>query len=76
MALFGQRKPRQFNYKPIYLKEEDESDFSDEMHKRWNRIPYSQLLKEGKQRVFRTILGIAALLYFFIKLYDYIIQAL
>lgn len=76
MAFFGQRKPKQFNFKPVYLNEENKTGFSEKMHKQWNRIPYSQLLKDGKRKTIRSLALILALVYLAVKLYDYFILTL
>jgi hypothetical protein len=58
---FGNRKHRQFNYKPQYIKEEeleekdDEISFrkpglSDAMYDRWNRIPFDEVKKTNQKR--------------------------
>jgi hypothetical protein len=78
MSFFGQRKPKQFNFKPVYLKEEEDVDrsFYQKMHKQWNRVSYSQLLKEGKRKTVRTIAFVLAVAYLSIKVYGYLIQKL
>lgn len=78
MTFFGQRKPKQFNFKPVYLKEEEgaERSFYQKMHKQWNRVTYSQLLKEGKRKTTRTIVFALAIAYLAVKVYDYFIQTL
>jgi hypothetical protein len=76
MAFFGQKKPNQFNFKPVYLKEDEEekSGFSEKMHKQWNRISYAELLKEGKRKTIKAVVGILAIIYLSVKLYEYILH--
>jgi hypothetical protein len=76
MAFFGQRKPKQFNFKPVYLKEDEKIGFSEKMHKQWNRISYSELLKDGKKKTIRSLIVILAVAYLSIKIYEYLIQRL
>ncbi|MFT6716050.1 MAG: hypothetical protein ACJA0Q_000679 [Saprospiraceae bacterium] len=78
MAFFGQRKPKQFNFKPVYLKEEEEdkAGFTEKMHNQWNRIPYSQLLKDSKRKIIRSLVVILAIAYLSIKTYEYLNQGL
>ena len=78
MALFGQRKPKQFNFKPVYIQEdkENKTGFSEKMHKQWNRIPHSQLLIDGKRKTIRSVGLIGVLIYLAVKLYEYITQSI
>jgi len=57
-SFFGTKKPRQFNYKSVYLKDESEKqeefsfgkhkNYSDLMYQRWDRVSYKELLAKGK----------------------------
>jgi hypothetical protein len=76
MAFFGQRKPNKFNFKPVYLKDEDETGISDKMHDKWNRVPNAQLLSQGKRNIIKAIVLIVAIVYLSYKIYDYFIQSL
>ncbi len=76
MAFFGQRKPNKFNFKPVYLKEEDENGISDKMHNKWNRVAHSQLLKQGKRNILKALVLIVAIGYLFREIYDYFLQSL
>ena len=61
-SFFSNRKPRQFNYKPQYQKskfpkEEEkkisfkEKKYSDAMYDRYDRVPFTDIRKAGRQRV-------------------------
>lgn len=67
LSFFNNRKPRQFNFKPVYHKQEKEGDdekkfsisenrYTEQMYNKWERIPFSELEKEGKKRLKRISL--------------------
>lgn len=78
--LFKPSKAKSFNFKPVYLKEQDENstnkniDFADKMAEQWNRIPYSKLAKKGKKRLFSVALMTIAAIYFVAKAFEYLNQ--
>lgn len=78
MSFFAQKKPKQFNFKPVYLKEKQEEKvgFSKKMTDQWNRTSYEQLAKQGRKRILRTIVFIVALFYLTAELYEYFTQSL
>lgn len=62
LSFFSNRKPKQFNYKPQYqkskgTKEEEKSvsfrqkKYADAMYDRYDRVPFTDLKKAGKQRM-------------------------
>lgn len=71
-SFFGSKKPKQFNYKPIYVNKEneDKKDFSfsnqknyaDLMYQRWDRISYKELLDKGKKRTLTTMIALVFIL--------------
>ena len=59
---FSNRKPKQFNYQPRYQKTKTEEEpkkkisfkdksYSDAMYDRYERVPFADLKKAGKQRM-------------------------
>lgn len=78
MLFFNRKKPKQFNYKPLYSNEEQNEKelLTNKMFNRWNRAPYSELLKQGNKKVKYTIAIICLLIYAGITFYDYLIQRL
>ncbi len=78
MSIFSQRKPKQFNYKPVYKKdtEEERNGFSQKMYDQWNRLSYQEVLESGKKRIFTSIAIVAMLALGGIILYEYLIQRL
>ena len=78
MALFGQKKPKQFNFKPLYIKDEkgEETGLSEQMHQKWNRTSYRDLLKEGKKNTLRAISLVLLLTYLAFKLYNHFTQSI
>jgi hypothetical protein len=71
-SFFGTKKPRQFNYKPVYLKDESEKqeefsfgkhkNYSDLMYQRWDRVSYKELLAKGKKRTLTTMIALVFIL--------------
>lgn len=71
-SFFGTKKPKQFNYKPIYIKDEAEEkkefsfnnqkNYSDLMYQRWDRISYKELLDKGKKRTLTTMIALVFIL--------------
>lgn len=78
MPFFYQKKPRKFNYKPIYFKKEEENSdrngFSDQMIDLWNRDSYKSQKILGTKRIYRLILFVAILLLGILELFDYVNQ--
>lgn len=91
--MFKTRKNRRFNYKPIYFdpdKEEREKKrkrlaFQREGQimrnnaKNWDRIPFSELERQGKRRIWFLIAligGMLTLFYLFFDRIDLIVEAL
>lgn len=76
ISFFGNKKHRQFNYKPQYLnedeldKEDDEDEgisfrkpgMSDAMYKRWNRIPFDEVKKVNQKRTLYIMLVLVFIL--------------
>lgn len=76
MLFFNRKKPKQFNYKPMYTKsEQSENDLlTNKMYNRWNRAPYDELVKLGNKKIKYTIAIICLLIYAGITFYDYLLQ--
>lgn len=76
MSFFFQKKPKQFDYKPIYTEKEElkDSNLSDKMYDQWNRASYAELLKAGNFKIIITIAIGAVLIFAGITLYDYLIH--
>ena len=78
MPFFSQKKPKKFNYKPIYFQEEENSTnrngFSEKMTNLWNRDSYQDQKKLGTKRIYRLILFVAILILGIIKFLDYVNQ--
>ena len=83
MFFFKPSKAKQFNYKPIYLKDnvnidqnesQEELSFSDKMHRQWNRIPTSKLLQNGKRKIFSIALMTFFAFYLVLKAFEYLNQ--
>lgn len=55
---FSQRKPKSFNYKPIYTKDSNEVEegLKENMLNVWNRESYQDALKLGQRRIKRLVL--------------------
>ena len=77
MIFFKPSKAKPFNYKPVYLKDNEEGsnqeniNFSDKMHQQWNRIPYSKLVQNGKRRIFSIAIMTIIALYLMMKGFEY-----
>lgn len=73
--LFKNAKSKQFNFKPVYHKSEDslkKFSFSKEMYAKYDRVPFSELEKQGKKNTLRfiilTVTFILAAVYFYEKI--------
>lgn len=78
--LFKNTKSKQFNFKPVYLNPENDGEkkrgkktsFTKEMYAKWDRIPFSELEKQGKKNALRfvilTAISIFAAIYFYDKI--------
>jgi len=78
--LFKNTKSKQFNFKPVYLDPENEGvekqvkriSFAKEMYAKWDRIPFSELEKQGKKNALRFVIlaatSILAAIYFYDKI--------
>ena len=71
---FRQRKPKTFNYKPIYFKpQEDEGKgIKKEMLETWNRPSYQNTLQEGQKKIKRWIMLGAVLAFSIYWLINYL----
>ena len=80
MSFFNNKKPKQFNFKPVYSKNEQNIDqeneglLSDKMYNRWNRTPYKEVVKNGNKKIKYTIALICVLIYTIITFYNYLVQ--
>ena len=72
-SFFSNRKPRQFNYKPLYQKDSETKNkekkisfkkkkYSDAMYDRYDRASFTELKKEGKKRILVKVVVLAILL--------------
>lgn len=70
---FKSKKPKQFNYKPIYLEEEKQNEqdefhfekhknLSDQMYKKWDKVPYSEIMAKGRKKVFYSMIALVFIL--------------
>ncbi len=86
-SFFSNRKPRQFNYKPQYqkgkyLNEEPkrisfkEKKFADAMYDRYDRVPFTDLRKAGRQRMLIKAAVLAVILILLILYVDKIEEVL
>ncbi len=86
-SFFSNRKPRQFNYKPQYQKskspkEEEkkisfkEKKYSDAMYDRYDRVPFTDIRKAGRQRVMIKAAVLAVILIVLILYVDKIEEML
>ena len=66
---FKSKKPKQFNYKSVYLAEEDDNkedefhfekhgNLSDKMYKKWDKLPYKEIMEKGRKKVFLSMISL------------------
>ncbi len=86
-SFFSNRKPKQFNYKPRYQKntEDKKKDkhvsfrkkkYTDAMYSRYDRIPFTDLKKEGRKRITIKVIVLVVLLSILILYLDRIEEIL
>ncbi len=86
-SFFSNRKPKQFNYKPRYQKDSEDKKnekrvsfkkkkYSNAMYDRYDRVPFTDLKKEGKKRIMIKVIVLVVLLSILILYLDKIEEML
>ena len=87
LSFFSNKKPKQFNYKPRYQKNTEiksntkpisfrNKKYSDAMYNRYDRIPFTDLKKEGRKRITIKVIVLVVLLSILILYLDRIEEIL
>lgn len=87
LSFFSNRKPKQFNYKPRYEDNKGKKEkpgrisfqskkYSGAMYERYDRIPFADLKKAGRQRIMIKATVLAVLLIVLILYVDKIEEVL
>ena len=86
-SFFSNRKPKQFNYKPRYQKDSEDKKkekrvsfkkkkYSNAMYDRYDRVPFTDLKKEGRKRIMIKVIVLVVLLSILILYLDKIEEML
>ena len=86
-SFFSNRKPKHFNYKPRYQKDSEDKEkekrisfkkkkYSNAMYDRYDRVPFTDLKKEGRKRIMIKVIVLVVLLSILILYLDKIEEML
>jgi hypothetical protein len=78
LFLFKNKKGKQFNFKSVYHDPEKEDEngltgktsFAKEMYAKWDRVPFSELEKQGKKNTMRLIILVVTIALVAIRFYE------